>query len=163
MMLVFLTDTIETMKLHVKFPNLFSAISVYIGTFIRIVINILLILICVALVFGVFKAGYDLFTSLGAPVEKLLPQLLVDTVFIVALVEISLLLIAYLKEGYVHVRYIVDTILIIMLNEFVVVWFDHPTIERMLGLSAIVAVLVLTRVLVIRVSPSSPVSIDTTP
>lgn len=143
------------MRLHVKFPKLFSTISVYIGTFIRIIINALLILICIALVFGVLKAGYDLFTNIGTPVEKLLPQLLVDTVFIVALVEISLLLIAYLKEGYVHVRYIVDTILIIMLNEFVVVWFDHPTLEKMLGLSMIVAVLVLARISVIRFSPSA--------
>jgi uncharacterized membrane protein (DUF373 family) len=143
------------MRLHVKFPKLFSAISVYIGTFIRIIINILLILICFALVFGVFKAGYDLFTNIGTPVEKLLPQLLVDTVFIVALVEISLLLISYLKEGYVHVRYIVDTILIIMLNEFVVVWFDHPTLEKMIGLSLIVVVLVLARISVIRFSPAA--------
>ena len=143
------------MRLHVKFPKLFSAISIYIGTFIRIIINVLLVLICIALVFGVFKAGYDLFTNIGTPVDKLLPQLLVDTVFIVALVEISLLLMAYLKEGYVHVRYIVDTILIIMLNEFVVVWFDHPTLEKMIGLSIIVAVLLVARFSVVRFSPSA--------
>lgn len=153
-MLMYLTAIMERMRLHVKFPKLFSAISVYIGTFIRIIINVLLILICIALVFGVFKAGYDLFTNIGTPVDKLLPQLLVDTVFIVALVEISLLLMAYLKEGYVHVRYIVDTILIIMLNEFVIVWFDHPTLEKMLGLSIIVAVLVVARISVIRFSPA---------
>jgi uncharacterized membrane protein (DUF373 family) len=150
---------LEEVKLHVKFPKLFSAISVYIGTFIRIIINILLILICFALVFGVFKAGYDLFTNIGTPVDKLLPQLLVDTVFIVALVEISLLLISYLKEGYVHVRYIVDTILIIMLNEFVVVWFDHPTLEKMAGLSLIVAVLLLARFTVVRYSPATASSV----
>ena len=143
------------MRLHVKFPKLFSAISVYIGTFIRIIINVLLVLICIALVFGVFKAGYDLFTNIGTPVDKLLPQLLVDTVFIVALVEISLLLMAYLKEGYVHVRYIVDTILIIMLNEFVVVWFDHPTLEKMIGLSIIVAALLVARFTVVRFSPTN--------
>ena len=154
-MLMYSTVIMERMRLHVKFPKLFSAISVYIGTFIRIIINALLILICIALVFGVFKAGYDLFTNIGTPVDKLLPQLLVDTVFIVALVEISLLLMAYLKEGYVHVRYIVDTILIIMLNEFVIVWFDHPTLEKMFGLSMIVAVLVLARISVIRFSPAA--------
>lgn len=154
-MLMYPTAIMERMRLHVKFPKLFSAISVYIGTFIRIIINVLLILICIALVFGVFKAGYDLFTNIGTPVDKLLPQLLVDTVFIVALVEISLLLMAYLKEGYVHVRYIVDTILIIMLNEFVIVWFDHPTLEKMIGLSLIVAVLVVARISVIRFSPAA--------
>lgn len=154
-MLMYLTAIMERMRLHVKFPKLFSAISIYIGTFIRIIINVLLILICIALVFGVAKAGYDLFTNIGTPVDKLLPQLLVDTVFIVALVEISLLLMAYLKEGYVHVRYIVDTILIIMLNEFVIVWFDHPTLEKMIGLSLIVAVLVVARISVIRFSPAT--------
>lgn len=151
----------ERVKLHVKFPRLFSTISVYIGTFIRIIINVLLILICIALVFGVFKAGFDLITNLGSPVEKLLPQLLVDTVFIVALVEISLLLISYLKEGYVHVRYIVDTILIIMLNEFVVVWFDHPSIEKILSLSVAVAVLVGVRISVVKFSPSASLTANT--
>ena len=151
----------ERVKLHVKFPRLFSTISVYIGTFIRIIINVLLILICIALVFGVFKAGFDLITNLGSPVEKLLPQLLVDTVFIVALVEISLLLISYLKEGYVHVRYIVDTILIIMLNEFVVVWFDHPSIEKILSLSVAVAVLVGVRISVVKFSPSASLTATT--
>ena len=143
------------MKLPTNSPAHFSKISNYIGTFIRLIINLLLILMCVALVYGVCKAGYDLIVNIGAPVEKLLPQLLVDTVFIVALVEISLLLISYLKEGYVHVRYIVDTILIIMLNEFVVVWFDHPSTEKVIGLSAIVAVLILARISVLRFSPSS--------
>lgn len=157
---MYLAAILERMRLHVKFPKLFSAISIYIGTFIRLIINILLVLICFALVFGVSKAGYDLFTNIGTPVDKLLPQLLVDTVFIVALVEISLLLISYLKEGYVHVRYIVDTILIIMLNEFVVVWFDHPTLEKMIGLSIIVAVLVLARISVIRFSPSVAPAVD---
>lgn len=141
------------MKLQSKKPRTFVEMSEIISTIIRISINLLLVVIICALVFGVFKAGYDLFTHLGDPVEKLLPEILVDTVFIVALVEISLLLLGYLRDGHMHVRYIVDTILIIMLNEFVVLWFDSPDMWKMLTLCAITATLVAARVFVTKFAP----------
>jgi hypothetical protein len=46
-----------------------------------------------------------------------------------------------------------------MLNEFVVVWFDHPTLEKMIGLSIIVVVLVIARISVIRFSPSASTAV----
>lgn len=141
------------MKLQSKKPGIFVESSKYVATVIRIGINALLIIILCALAYGIFKAGYDLFSGIGQPVEKLLPEILIDTVFIVALVEISLLLLGYLKDGHVHVRFIVDTILIIMLNEFVVLWFDEPDLWKMLTLCAVTATLVATRVFVTKFAP----------
>lgn len=143
------------MKLQSKKDGLFVEISAYVSTVIRILINILLVVILCALIFGVFKAGYDLFTHLGNPVEVLLPDILVDTVFIVALVEISLLLLGYLKDGHVHVRYIVDTILIIMLNEFVVLWFDKHDTMQLLTLCGITVTLIGARFMVTKFAPPS--------
>lgn len=134
-------------KLQSKAPDHFSRVSLYYATVIRVLLNILLAVICVALAIGVFKAGYDLATSLNQPLEKLLQQILVDTVFIIALVEISIMIVSYLKDGSVHVRYILDTVLIIMLNEIVAIWFDDPKLEKMLGLALIVGVLAISRVL----------------
>lgn len=139
------------MKLHAKNPRLFEKISLYISTFVRIVINILLVVLCAVLVYGVIKTGYDFFTLIGQPTEKILPQILVDTVFIIALVEISLMLLSYLKDGKVHVRYIVDTILIVMLNEFVVVWFDKPEPVKVGALIAIILALLIAHVVTNRV------------
>jgi uncharacterized membrane protein (DUF373 family) len=142
------------MKLLTKYPKLFASISIYFSTLIRFLLNILIIVICVALVVGVFKSGYDLFTSLHEPLESLLQQMLLDIVFIVALVEITIVILGYLKDGSVHVRYIVDTILIIMLNEIVSLWFKKPTLSQAGSIALIIGTLALVRISVVKFAPT---------
>lgn len=141
------------MKLTVINPRAFVRIGVYISTLIRVLLNLLLIVIVFALAVGVYKSGDDLIHSLHKPLETILQQILLDTVFIVALVEIANTIIGYLQDGRVHVRYIVDTILIIMLNEVVSAWFTHPTFERMSSLALTIGVLTAVRIGVTRLSP----------
>jgi len=141
------------MKLITKYPKLFTSITIYFSTFIRFLLNILIVVICAALVIGVFKSGYDLVTSLHKPLESLLQQMLLDIVFIVALVEITITILGYLKDGSVHVRYIVDTILIIMLNEIVSLWFKKPTLSQAGGIALIIATLALVRISVVKFAP----------
>jgi uncharacterized membrane protein (DUF373 family) len=136
----------RTVELKVKYQRLFEQLTVFFGTAIRIVLNILVIIVSIALIVGVFKSGYDLFTHLNKPLETLLQKMLLDVVFIIALVEISITILGYLKDGYVHVRYIVDTILIIMLNEIVTLWVRHPQLYEMVGLAIIIATLAGVRV-----------------
>ena len=143
------------MKLVVHHDELFERISVYFATGIRIVLNALLVITMLALVVGVIKSGVDLVTSLRQPLDYILQNMLLDVVFIVALVEITITILGYLKDGYVHVRYIVDTILIIMLNEIVSMWFKHPKLENAISLSIIVAVLAAVRISVTRFAPRS--------
>lgn len=143
------------MKLLPKYSQFFLQVTVLFSTFIRFVLNILLILLCVALIVGVYKSGLDLYQSLDKPLESILQKMLLDTVFIVALVEIAITVLGYLKDGQVHVRYIVDTILIIMLNEIVTLWFKHPKLEDMIGISIIVLSLALIRISVTRFAPQN--------
>lgn len=137
------------MKLHTKNPEFFASISTYFSTVIRLFLNILLIFILFALLVGICKSGYDLVKALSRPLEELLQQMLLDVVFIVALVEISITILGYLKDGYVHVRYIVDTILIIMLNEVVSLWFKHPSIQEAGGIAILIGTLGLIRLSVV--------------
>lgn len=141
------------MKLLPKYDRLFVRLSEYFSAFIRFILNILLVLLCIALIIGIAKSGHDLFTSLNKPLTDLLQKVLVDTVFIVALLEISITILGYLKDGQVHVRYIVDTILIIMVNEIVVLWFRHPELKDMIGISIVVLALALIRISVTRFAP----------
>jgi uncharacterized membrane protein (DUF373 family) len=138
------------MELKVKYQKLFDKVSVIFGTAIRLVLNILVFIISIALIVGVYKSGYDLITNLNKPLDAILQKMLLDVVFIVALVEITITILGYLKEGSVHVRYIVDTILIIMLNEVVTLWFRKAELEQMLGLSAILLSLAIIRVTTIK-------------
>jgi uncharacterized membrane protein (DUF373 family) len=142
------------MKLVAKYPKFFARLSVYFSTLIRVLLNILLIVITIALAVGVYKSGADLITSLHKPLEVLLQKMLLDTVFIVALVEIAITILGYLKDGSVHVRYIVDTILIIMLNEIVGFWFKDPSLEKAASISLIIAVLALVRITTVKYAPN---------
>lgn len=141
------------MEIFTKFNRFFVEWADYIGTAVRFLLNILLIIIVLALAVGVFKTGEDLVNSLNRPLESLLQNLLVDIVFIVALVEISITVLNYLKEGKVHVRYIVDTILIIMLNEVVGLWFTKPKFMEVASLTLIVFVLAAVRIMVTKFQP----------
>jgi uncharacterized membrane protein (DUF373 family) len=144
------------MELETKNPKVFERLSIYMATGIRVLLNILLIVIIIALAIGVYKSGHDLITSLNKPLETLLQQMLLDVVFIVALVEISITILGYLKDGKVHVRYIVDTILIIMLNEIVSLWFTKPSLSIAGGLALIVATLALVRITTVKFAPTDP-------
>ncbi|MDB5166548.1 MAG: conserved rane protein of unknown function [Candidatus Saccharibacteria bacterium] len=141
------------MKLISKWPHVFSQLSVYFSTIIRIILNALLVVICFALIVGVIKAGVDIAYNLRKPLETLLQNILLDTIFVVALVEISITILGYLKDGMVHVRYIVDTILIIMLNEVVSAYFHDADFNKMTALAIIIATLAAVRISVIRFSP----------
>ncbi len=141
------------MKLITSYEGLFDKLSVWSATAIRAMLNVLLFIIIAALLIGIFKSGTDLFRSLHDPLESILQKMLLDVVFIVALVEISITVLGYLKDGYVHVRYIVDTILIIMLNEIVSLWFKHPQLNEMIGIAVIVVTLAAVRVVVTRFAP----------
>ncbi len=141
------------MKLIVKSPELFQKLSIIFSTLIRAVLNILLIIIIIALLVGTYKTGYDLLTSLHEPLETLLQSILLDVVFILALVEVSITVLGYLKDGHVHVRYIVDTVLIIMLNEVVSLWFKHASLQTAIGISITIVALGSVRLLVTRFAP----------
>lgn len=134
------------MKLNARREDAFDKVAIYFSTAIKIVLCLLLALTTAALAIGLFKASTDVYRSINEPLETLLQNVLLDTVFIVALVEIMITVIAYLDEGKVHVKYIVDTILIIMLNEIVTMWFKHPELKDAIGLSIIVATLAAIRV-----------------
>jgi uncharacterized membrane protein (DUF373 family) len=141
------------MELRVKYQKFFERITVFFGTAIRFMLNALVVIISCALIIGVIKTGIDLFNSLNKPLELILQSILLDIVFIVALVEITITILAYLKDGAVHVRYIVDTILIIMLNEVVTIWFKGASLEEAIGLAVILATLAAVRISTVRWGP----------
>lgn len=134
------------MKLTAHREDKFDKVAVWFSTAIKVILCLLLAITTAALAIGLVKAGIDIYKSLNEPLETVLQNVLLDTVFIVALVEIMITVIAYLDDGKVHVRYIVDTILIIMLNEIVSMWFKHPDLKEAIGLSIVVATLAAIRV-----------------
>lgn len=141
------------MKLTVGNERFFAKPTEWFGTIIRIVLSFLIVILISALFIGIVKSGVDLIRHVNAPLETILQSLLLDAVFILALTEIIITVLGYLKDGRVHVRYIVDTILIIMLNEVVAIWFSKPDLPLAIGLSVTIATLAGVRIAVTRFAP----------
>lgn len=145
------------MKLNTPYERFFEKFSTFFSTGIRLLLNVLLVIIVAGLALGVYKAGVDVFGAINKPLEDLLQSLLLDTIFIVAMVEITITILSYLRDGYVHVRYIVDTILIVMLNEVVTIWLKDPSVEKAVGISVILATLAAIRVSVVKFAPAASI------
>lgn len=141
------------MKLPAVREDMFKRFGVWFATGIRVALCFLLALLGCALVVGIVKSGIDLAHSLRQPLDVILQNVLLDAVFILALTEISITVVGYLQEGRVHVRYIVDTVLIIMLNEIVGLWFKHPSLADAIGIAVIVGILAVIRLSVTVLAP----------
>ncbi len=142
------------MKLDTNNQSFFDKSAVWFSTIIRFALYLLLLITTLAILVGIVKSGVNLASSLHDSLSTILEGVLLDAVFIIALVEITITILGYLKDGSVHVRYIVDTVLIIMLNEIVAMWFKHPSLENSISLSLIIATLALVRISVTRFAPS---------
>ena len=144
----------QTMELEPEHEKYFDRVSLWYATLIRLGLNLLLAITCAALFIGIGKAGFDLYRNIHQPLEYILQLVLLDAVFILALTEVSITILGYLKDGYVQVRYIVDTILIIMLNEVISLWFKHPSLADTASLAIIIVTLLVVRIGVTMLSPA---------
>jgi uncharacterized membrane protein (DUF373 family) len=144
------------MKLISRYQSKFRQSGNVFATIIRFLLTVVLVVVIAALAVGVFKAGYDVVTSLHKSLEIILQHLLIDIVFIIALIEITIIILSYLKDGRVILRYIVDAILIIMVNEVVSLWFRKPTLAQTGSLAIIIVTLVVVRVGVMHIESKSP-------
>lgn len=144
------------MKLPEKFRPLFKDFATAYATIIHLLLYAVLIVVILALIVGVVRATIDLFGALGRSFEAILQKVLVDVVFIIALIEVSVIVTGYLRDGNVRLRYIVDTILIIMINELVSLWFRHPSLPQTASLAIIILTLVIVRLGVMYIESSYP-------
>jgi uncharacterized membrane protein (DUF373 family) len=91
----------------------------------RFILSLLILTILLGLAGGVVKTFLDLRLLLSADVEVALRQVLVDTLTLLAVVEVLKTTLAYCSEGRVRVTFIIDTVLVVMLTEVISRW-SHP-------------------------------------
>jgi uncharacterized membrane protein (DUF373 family) len=118
-----------------------------------ILLRILIGVILLAFLGGIIKTFLDLQLLLTQSVGVALRQILLDVLTLLAVVEVLKTTNGYLTDGRVRVTFIVDTVLIVMLNEVISVWFKGTTITGEAPLLLILLVLIIVRVLAIRWSP----------
>jgi uncharacterized membrane protein (DUF373 family) len=121
---------------------------------IKFVLSFLILTIFFALTGGVIKTLLDLTLLLHNPVEVALRQIIIDTLILLAVVEVFKTTLTYFSEGRVKVTFIVDTILVVMLTEVISEWFKGVHVEQFAILGVILLALAAIRVLAVRFSPT---------
>jgi uncharacterized membrane protein (DUF373 family) len=121
---------------------------------IKLVLSLLILTILLALTGGVIKTLLDLRLLLHNPVEVALRQIIIDTLILLAVVEVFKTTLTYFSEGRVKVTFIVDTILVVMLTEVISEWFKGVHVEQFAILGVILLALATIRVLAVRFSPT---------
>lgn len=121
---------------------------------IKIVLSLLIITILLGLTGGVFRIFLNLQTIISHPIEQVLRHLIVDTLIILAIVEVFKTTLTYFSEGRVKVTFIVDTILVVMLTEIISKWFSEAPASQWLTLGGIIMVLGIIRIVAVQWSPT---------
>ena len=121
---------------------------------IKAVLSLLILTILMALTGGVIKTFLDIRLLFDLPVEIGLRQIIVDTLILLAVVEVFKTTLTYFSEGRVKVTFIVDTILVVMLTEIISLWFKEADQAKLLSLGAILLALGAIRVVAVRCSPA---------
>ena len=120
----------------------------------RFVLSLLTLTILLGLAGGVVKTFLDLRLLLSADVEVALRQVLVDTLTLLAVVEVLKTTRAYCSDGRVRVTFIIDTVLVVMLTEVISRWFTGGAWHQFAVLGGILITLGLMRIMAVRYSPA---------
>lgn len=137
----------KIIKKHTRnLPTFKHLFPIILDFFLQAVVVIVLITIAI----GILKSVDDLRLFLAHDLEESTRQILIDIIYLLAAVEILLTLFNYIKDGQVKVHFIVDTVLIIMLNEVVILWFKGKETQFYIPLLITIVVLTLVRFMCLR-------------
>lgn len=143
-------------RFRIMFTNYDMACALEAGT--RFILSLLTLTILVGLAGGVVKTFLDLRLLLSADVEVALRQVLVDTLTLLAVVEVLKTTRAYCSDGRVRVTFIIDTVLVVMLTEVISRWFSGGDWQQFAMLGGILITLGIMRIVAVRYSPTQAMS-----
>ncbi len=118
------------------------------------VLSLVLLILLIALTGGALKTLWEIRLLIDLSVEVVLRQVIVDTLMLLALVEVFKTTVTYFREGRVKVTFIVDTILVVMLTEVISQWFKGGDWQPLTALLGILVILSVVRVIAVRWSPT---------
>lgn len=117
-------------------------------------LSLLMGVILLALVVGVLLTAWHLRLFWSGDFEVAVRHLIINSLVMLAVVEVFRTVLAYFTEGRVKVTFIVDTVLVVMLTEVISLWFKGADLVTFAGICLLIATLGVMRVLTIRFSPT---------
>jgi uncharacterized membrane protein (DUF373 family) len=122
---------------------------------VRSLTGLAIIALCAWMGAGVIVLVLDLGKALTSGWAGVAERAIIDTLIMLALLEVIRTLQSYLKLGRVRVTFILDTALVVLIGELMGLWFREYAPEKVvLGLGVIVA-LVGLRIVTARFSPET--------
>ncbi len=118
------------------------------------VLSLVMLTLLAALTGGALKTLWEIRLFIDHPVEVVLRQVIVNTLMLLALVEVFKTAVTYFREGRVKVTFIVDTILVVMLTEVISQWFKGGDWQPLTILVGILLMLSVVRIVAVRWSPT---------
>jgi len=120
----------------------------------RLTVSLLIIVILISITWAVFKVIADLGNTFSQSITDALKVVMIDSLTILALLEVFRTTLTYFFEGRVKVTYIIDTVLVVILTEVMAFWFKEIEHYKILLVIALVLSLIVARILAIRFSPA---------
>ncbi|MFQ5735854.1 MAG: phosphate-starvation-inducible PsiE family protein [Thermodesulfobacteriota bacterium] len=114
---------------------------------------LLLLVILASISWATLKTLMDLKAVFGLGIHAAMKHVMVNSLTILALLEIFMTAFAYFTERRVKVTYIIDTVLVVILTEIMGFWFKEIEYQRIILFIALVLSLMAARILAIRFSP----------
>ncbi|HRI36994.1 MAG TPA: phosphate-starvation-inducible PsiE family protein [Nitrospira sp.] len=124
------------------------------GTGMKGVLSLVMLTLLAALTGGALKTLWEVRLLIDYSVEVVLRQVIVNTLMLLALVEVFKTTVTYFREGRVKATFIVDTILVVMLTELISQWFKGGDWHPLTVLLGILVTLSVVRVMAVRWSPT---------
>lgn len=131
-------------------PCTFDAI---LSRLIRFLTGALIIVLCLWMGVGTIKMVLALDEILDQAWTVVIEHVIINSLIMLALLEVIRTLQVYLQHGYVRVVFIIDTALVVLIGELMGLWFREYSPEKVwLGIS-VIALLTVLRILISRFSP----------
>jgi len=122
---------------------------------IRILTSLLIVVLCAWMLAGGINMVWALGNAFGGGWASAAEHTIINSLVLLALLEVIRTLQAYLKLGRVRVTFILDTALVVLIGELMGLWFREYAPEKvLLGLGVIVT-LVILRIVTVRFSPEA--------
>lgn len=119
----------------------------------RLLLSLLIMAILCAILVGIGFTFYDLRLVLRAEFQDFFRKILVDSLTVLAMVEVLRTALAYFSEGRVKVTYIIDTVIVTVLTEVMAFWYQEMEWQQIGMVIALVLSLAGVRIVAVRYSP----------
>ena len=121
---------------------------------VRVVLTMLLTVLLVTLLWATVKTFLELKELFWrGDIHSVLKIAMINSLSILAILEVFRTGLAYFSVGRVKVTYIIDTVIIVVLTEVMVFWFKEIDYMKIALVMAVVLSLIAARILTIRFSP----------